>query len=240
MKQTESDHNNSKLKIIIFFGIIVVISVAYATLFYYRASVKSEDPRILIVHQQHDKYDKLMKNEEYIDAMKMLDSIEATYLKFDDYKKSYEVGLIMNSKAVNWLTIALSESNDSIKLNFLDSAKVFASRSINTLEYWIKEFTHLSRNEIIIKIGDNYTPDYNIFKERNLVDIINKRADDIITAQKETPKQLSIAYTNLGTVYQYIGDYKKAIHCNRKALEIWNENKTAKYNISNLIEMPTK
>ncbi len=225
-------------KIIIFIAVLIVISVVFISIFYYRAAKKSEDPRITETIIQYSKYDEMIKNKDYNNAFKILDSIGMIYSKYDDYKNSYEVGLLQNSKAVIYITLAVSEHNDSLKRNFLDSAKFFASKSIIIFEQWLREFAQLSRNEIIIKIDEYHMPEDTIFKSKNLVDIINKRVDNIVKAQKETPKHLSIAYTNLGSVYQYFGENKLAILNNRKALEIWSGNKTAKNNINILIDRP--
>jgi len=225
-------------KIIISIAVLITISAAFISIFYLRVTKKSEDPRITDTHKLYTKYEKMIKNEDFNNAFKVLDSIEAIYSKYDDYKNSYEVGLLKNSKAVIFITLAVSAHNDSLKRNFLDSAKFYASNSITIFEHWLKEYAQLSRNEIIIKIDEHHMTEDSHYQNKNLVDIINKRADNILKAQKETPRHLSIAYTNLGSVYQYFGENKLAIINNRKALDLWGGNKTAKNNINILIDRP--
>ncbi len=225
-------------KIIISIAVSFTIFAVFISIFYYRVAKKSEDPRISSTDKLYGRYEKILKDKEYHNAFKVLDTIESIYSKYDDYKNSYEVGLLQNSKAVIFISLAVSEQNDSLKRNFLDSAKFHASNSIVIFEQWLKEYAQLSRNEIIIKIEEHHMTEDPVFKNKNLVDIINKRVDKILKAQKETPKHLSIAYTNLGSVYQYFGDNKLAIINNRKAVDIWGGNKTAKNNINILIDRP--
>ena len=234
-----SSHFSEKVrthKIISLLLSLLAVIVVITPLFYFRSVRKLEDPRIVKVKFYEKQYDKLTKNKDLKNAFKYLDSIESVFIKYDDYKNSFEMGQILNRKAVNWLQLAIAEKNDSFRIYDLDSAKIFAENSITIYELWISEFRHLSRNEIIIKIQSNYLPNEPLFKGKNLVTIINKRTDEILKAQKETPLHLSLAYTNLGSIYQYFGDYKMAIKNNRKAIEIWSSNETAKTNIEFLID----
>jgi len=224
---------NRIIKLII--SLLAVILIVLS-LFYLRSVRVSGDPRVEKVELYYRTYEKSIKENDLKKAFVALDSIQYTYNKYIDYKNSYEMGQVLNRKAVNWIQVALPEKNDSIRLSYLDSARYYAENSINIFEQWIKDFNHLSRNEIIIKIQSNYFYNDSIFKGRNLVKIINKRTDEIISDQKETTRNLSLAYTNLGTVYQYFGEYKMAIKINRKALDIWSSNETAKINIKNLLD----
>jgi|GEM_PF-4506244 tetratricopeptide (TPR) repeat protein len=215
---------------------VIVVSMILTSFFLFKTKKISEDPRIAGVDLKFNNYDKLLEKQEYVQSIELLRSIDSIYSKYTDYQNSFEMAILQNSKAVNWLQYALSEKNDSIKHSYLDSAKSSALTSIRIFKLWINEYEHLSRNQIIIKIKPYYLPDDPLYREKNLVKIINKRAEKILKAQKETSRQLSIAYTNLGSVNQYLGDFKAAIDSNRRAIEIWGKNETAKKNISNLVD----
>jgi hypothetical protein len=223
-------------KRVLFATSLIIISMLFISFFLLKSKNISEDPRIAGIDLKYKNYDKLLEKQEYMQSIDVLRSIDSIYSKFEDYQKSFEMAMLQNSKAISWLQYALSEKNDSMKHSYLDSAKFSALKSISIFEGWIDEYNHLSRNQIIIKIKPNYLANDPKFRNKNLVKIINKRTDKILKAQKETSRQLSIAYTNLGSVNQYQGNFKAAIDSNRKAIDIWGKNETAKKNISNLID----
>ncbi|MFN8255824.1 MAG: hypothetical protein U0W24_09065 [Bacteroidales bacterium] len=225
---------------IILVTLILCVAAASISLFYYKSGKDSFDPRIAKTREEYKTYNKLLKEKDCRQIAITLKTIENIYFQFEDYRNSYETGLVLNSEAVNWLTMATSEFNDSLRTIYLDSAKLFSVKSIRTFENWLEEYEHLSRNEIIIKIEKYYNTNDSIFSNCNIVEVINKRADGIVLAQKDTPRQLSLAYTNLGSVFQYYGEYKLALQTNRRALEIWGDNETAKKNIVFLKERAFK
>lgn len=235
MEKSTPEISKSTKRVLIITGLII-ISMMLISFFLLKSKNISEDPRVTGIDLKLKNYDNLIEKQEYIQSIELLRSIDSIYSKYTDYQNSFEMANLQNSKAVSWLQYALSEKNDSIKSCYLDSAKFSSLKSIRIFEVWINEYDHLSRNQIIIKIKPYYLPDDPLYRDKNLVKIINKRAEKILKAQKETSRQLSIAYTNLGSVNQYQGDFKAAIDSNRKAIDIWGKNETAKKNISNLID----
>ena len=64
-------------------------------------------------------------------AFAVMDTMEQIYLAFEDYADSYEVGVIQNNRAAAWLTLAISEENDSIKREYLSKARAYTDKGIN-------------------------------------------------------------------------------------------------------------
>ena len=69
---------------------------------------------------------------------------------------------------------------------------------------------------------------------------LDTRVEEIQDAEKETPRRLSVSYTNLGIVYRYRKDYESAAACYRKAMDLWEDNLTAENNLNLLRGRPRK
>lgn len=212
--------------------ITIITSIGIAMAYYYNRIKKTEDPRIVQTKAKYESYNKLLAVNDYDGVFRTLDTIEQIFLSYNDYKSSFEMGVLQNNKAAAWLTLALNAEDDSIKYIYLENARQFTTKGIEIFENWQKEFEGLERNDIIMKISEFYNPDDTLFRNLKLVNIINKRTEDIQIAQQESYRRLSIAYTNLGTICSQSRDYEHARKYNRKALDLWPDNKTAKNNIS--------
>jgi tetratricopeptide (TPR) repeat protein len=154
-------------------------------------------------------------------------------------KKSYEVGVVYNNRAAVWLTIAISENNDSIKKKtYLQKARMATDRAINLFKGWIDKFGNEPEDMIYKMVYGYYNHDSSIYKDLDIHKIIDKRVEDMLIAQLETPRRLSVAYTNLGTICRHSEDYESAMLNNKKALELWPDNLTAKNNINILLGRP--
>jgi len=210
--------------------IVIGISLAY----FYNRIKKADDPRIGRAKIEYEEYNNFLAANNYDGVFRTLDTIEKIYLSYSDYKNSFEMGVLQNNKAAAWLTLAMNEFDDSVKNSCLENARQFTTKGIQIFENWQNEFEGLERNDIIMKISKFYNPDDTVFRNLKLVNIINKRTEDIQKAQKESSRRLSVAYTNLGTICSQSNDYENARKYNRKALELWPENQTAKNNISML------
>ena len=69
---------------------------------------------------------------------------------------------------------------------------------------------------------------------------LQHRAKEIEQALTEVPRRLSVAYTNLGVIYRYREDYKKAAELYQKALSLWEDNLDAENNLNHLLGQPIR
>jgi len=76
------------------------------------------------------------------------------------------------------------------------------------------------------------------FKNRNYNKILNKRIDDLILARHETPRRLSVTYTNMGIVLRHQYKQNEAVECYIKAIKLWKDNYTARNNFNVLMGKP--
>jgi tetratricopeptide (TPR) repeat protein len=68
--------------------------------------------------------------------------------------------------------------------------------------------------------------------------IIRNRVKEIMSARIETPRRLSVSYTNLGIIKRHENEVEKAYDYYNKALELWDENHAAKNNMNILFGKP--
>lgn len=232
--------NRGTKTVILIMTVLVLIGITIAY-FYYGSINKAEDPRVVEAKYQYKAYNELVVKNDYQSVFATLDTIENIYLQFPDYQDSYELGVVYNNKSAVWLTSALYKTSDEQqKQSEFDSAKKYSEKSIIIYENWLKEFGNLSKEDVLTKVKDYYTKPHKIFENTDIDKIIEKRTDDILTAQKETPKRLSVAFTNLGIIQRHNSEYDNAMTSYKKALELWEGNRSAKNNINILLGRPVE
>jgi len=215
--------------------VLAIIGVIIAKIYYGNINA-SEDPRVIEAKQLYKKYNVYTENNNYEGVFQLLDSIKDIYSQFPDYQNSFEIGVVYNNIGATWLNSALFKAEDSLKQSFLDSAKIYCEQSANIYENWLSEFKDISEEDISKKVNSYYKEvDNNFFENKNIEKIKKKRVKDILDAQIETERRLSVAYTNLGIISRHNMFYDEAINYYKKALELWEDNLTAKNNINILL-----
>ncbi len=218
--------------------IIVLIGITTAWLYYGNIN-KSEDPRIVEAKLKYKRYNILAEQKKYDEIFNLLDSMYHIYNQYDDYKNSYEVGVILNNKAALYLTIGLFEKENE-KDSLLELAKINVEKSILIYENWLTEFKNLSEIEIREQLKPIYSSKNTIFDENKIERYINKRTKDIISAQAETSRRLSVSYTNLGIIQRHEQKTEEALKTYKKALDLWGNNLTAENNINIILGKPIR
>jgi tetratricopeptide (TPR) repeat protein len=187
------------------------------------------------------RYDSLIKHKQYIIASEILDSIEYVFQEVPGYSASYETGIVFNNRASIYISRALYESSDSIiKQQLLDTATIYTDSCISLYNTWIEQFGHLTEDEILATTKQDFPENAAAFKGKNYKKILNKRVDDMILAQKETPRRLSVAYTNLGIIQRHQLKQKEAVESYMKAMSLWKDNPAALSNLNVLYGKPPK
>ncbi len=218
--------------------VLIGISVAY---FYYGNINDAEDPRVIEAKYQYKAYNTFVIKNDFKSVFATLDTIENIYLQFPDYQNSYEMGVVYNNKAAVWLTSALKKSSEGKNDNSeLDSAYKYSEKSIHIYNSWFNEFGNLSKKDVLTKVKVYYQSSTTTSENSKKNKIIEKRVGDILIAQKETPKRLSVAYTNLGIIQRHKLEYENAITSYKKALDLWEGNRNAKNNINILLGRPVE
>jgi tetratricopeptide (TPR) repeat protein len=231
------------LTVMVFIAIVVFI----AMFFYYRDINRSEDPRVIEAKIGFEKYNQLMQENQYGLALDILDNLEKIYNNTPGYKNSYEKGLVYNNRASVYLIkvetdhLTAGDNRDAEKIKqYLKSAREYTEKSIDIYQNWLKRMDNIGRKEIYARIYPYFDKEDSAFDGLNLEKIIKKRVEDIILAQVETKRRLSVSYTNLGVIDRYEGKPEDAKKRYEKAIALWKDNYIAKNNLNVLLGKPIK
>lgn len=227
---------------IIFTGVAIVSAISFAVAYFYYSSInKSEDPRVVATKHMFVRYDEWVSNKNYTAALLVLDSMEHIFNTVPGYAESYETGIVYNDRASVLIAQALYQNTDSAaKKIMLDSAGKYALTSIDTYTLWIERYGKLPEVELRAQVIPFFAEDDKAFEGKKYHKILGKRVSDLLLAQKETTRRLSVAYTNLGIIQRHQFRQKEAAESYLKAISLWKENPSALSNLNVLYGLPPK
>lgn len=206
---------------------------------HYSGINRAEDPRVVKAKTIYLRYDQLAQEKKYTDIILLLDSMTSIYSEFSDYKESYEVGVIYNNKAAVYVSNALFETDDGpVKDSLFSMAKENVDQAIYIYNNWMEKYGKLNENELMAQFSPIY--EGSSFTEENKEKFLEKRVSDLIMAQKENPRRLSVSYTNLGIIYRHQGEVELSVENYKKALDLWDQNLSAENNINILLGKPVR
>jgi len=219
---------------------IAMLSFAFAYL-YYNSKNKAEDPRVVETKFMFKRFDLLMSELDYSGALLLLDSIEALFNNIPCYRGSYETGMVFNNRASAFLSMALYEVEDSIEQQkLLGFASENLDSSIRIYTDWLNKYELFPADSITKNLEPCFNQDDKAFSNSDSKVVLKKRVEDVILAQKETKRRLSVSYTNLGIVKRHQYMQNEALECYRQAIELWGDNFTALNNFNVLMGTPPK
>ena len=215
---------------------VSLLAVLFA-FFYYSNLNKSEDPRITKAREFMLQYEKASGTRTSLEWFPYLDSAGAVFKSLPDYESSFEEGLIHNNKCSALLLMAIYDSAifETEKSNLLALSLAYCDSSIIIYRNWIREWAGLSREEIADKLRPLMKEDHPAFREQNFEIFFSRRVDNQVTATIETPRRLSVSFSNKGTIYRHMMKTDSALTCYRMALSLWKDNRTAANNLRVLL-----
>ena len=221
-------------------GIFIIICASLLVAYiYYNGKNKAEDPRIVQTKYMFRQFDELMKENKFSSTLPLLDSIEIILMKVPGYKESYEPGIVYNNRGSVYLSMALYSSKDSIeKFRLLEISEKNIDSSIAIYNTWINKNNNLTEAELSKNAEQFFSQNDVAFAGRNFKNILHKRAEDLVLAQKENPRRLSVCYTNLGIVLRHQYKQNEAAQSYIKAIKLWKDNYTARNNFNVLMGKP--
>ncbi|MCK5775273.1 MAG: hypothetical protein KAH25_03815, partial [Bacteroidales bacterium] len=113
-----SNINKGTIIVVVTMTIMVVLGLSWAWIYYGNIN-NAEDPRVINAKQMYRTYDQLAEQKKYDSILLLLSNMEHIYLEYEDYKQSYEVGVICNNRAAIFITVALFETNDTLEKQVL-------------------------------------------------------------------------------------------------------------------------
>lgn len=222
-------------KLILVLTALSALSFAAAYL-YYSAENSAEDPRTVGARYLLKQYDERMAEKKYPEVFPLLDSIEAVFSRIPAYRNSFEPGLVYNNRGSVFLSMALYEVSDSAeKQQLLGFAQQNFDTCILIYQRWIDRYAAYSKEDWLAEVSTGFSSDDPAFEGKDVSQIRNKRVDDLIMAQKETPRRLSVAFTNLGIVQRHTYRLNEAMESYIKAIRLWKDNYTARNNFNVLM-----
>lgn len=220
----------------------VVITVSY---FYYKNINSSKDPRVKTAREIYKSYNEYATQNDFEGIFNLLDSVEFIYKSVPHYKESFEIGVLYNNRSAAYLTMAIYNNRSEAyslfsKDSLLKSAQSSAHKSISIYESWLNEYENIDTEQIRNSIKDKFIVGLDNYSVKDTDRFLNARVKEIETAQYETKRRLSVAYTNLGIIYRHFEDYENAIKSYQKAIELWDQNLSAENNYNILLGKPLK
>lgn len=220
-------------KVIITITFSVALAASLFAVFYYSGINRSEDPRILKAREYLLEFDENSGNSYPGEAFPALDSAFRILSSLPDYNNSFEKGVIYNNKCSSLLMKALYDTaiSGTEKSTLLDLSLKYCDSSILIYNRWIEEWGILTPQEIAEKLTPLMRNDDPALAH-NFEKIFERRVKNILMAQLETPRRLSVSLTNKGTIYRHLMKPDSSLLLYREALLLWNDNRTAKSNLN--------
>ena len=169
-----------------------------------------------------------------------MDTIESIYTKVEHYRNSFEVGVLYNNRAAAYLSLSMNEEDGSLKDSLLEVANKSINNSITIYENWLMSYDGKSEHEIEKDLEKGFLVGLQDYDDEDQKKFLHRRTKEIIEAQVETKRRLSVSYTNLGLVYRHQLRYEEAALSYQKAIENWDRNLTAENNLNKLMGRPEK
>lgn len=222
---------------ILFLVLFIIVGTGLtAAWLYYRYENAAEDPRVKRARLLLEEYDRLIQDGKIDEGLVLLDSIEQIYRITPCYSESFEMGVIHNNRGSAWLTIALYHTDDSLrKGELLALARREVNLSIQYYQTWLQRFDTMSPAEIKKEVRQCFPIPEMDLSEEDYQRVIDRRTEDIELAKIETPRRLSVSYSNLGIIQRHQYQQDSAILNYIKALKLWNRNPSAKNNLNILL-----
>lgn len=235
-------NRNLRVLIILMFACaLIAVVIAYL---YYKAKNDSVDPRTLSARHKYEKYNTYAQNNEIDSVIHLMNDLKLDYETINHYKDSYEIGVIYNNLSAAYLTLALDKNNPGIDEHARDSlvhlSETAARNSIRIYLDWLNTYQNKSKEDIQAIASINFFDGLENYSESLQEKFFKARVGDILTAQTDTPRRLSVSYTNIGIIHRTKGNYDSAAIYYKKGLDLWDRNLTAENNINILLGRPVK
>ncbi|MBN1108705.1 MAG: hypothetical protein JXA55_08040, partial [Bacteroidales bacterium] len=117
------------------------------------------------------------------------------------------------------------------KNTLLNLALEYCDSGIYIYNRWIAEWGSLTQDEIEARLVP-FMRREDPALSHNFESIFKRRTKNILMAQTETPRRLSVSLTNKATIYRHLMKPDSAQLLYREALLLWKENRIARSNMS--------
>lgn len=223
-------------KILVITLSVALLAVIFA-FFYYRGINRSEDPRAAGARRFMAEYDRVSGGKDSFKSFHLLDSAGRIYLRVPGYESSWEIGVIYNNKCSGLLLMALCDSTlaEPEKKTLLELSLIYCDSSIAVYNRWLSEWEELPDDEVARRVLDGMDEAGQAFAGLDFRKISGKRVKDVMLARIETPRRLSVSFTNKAMAYRHLMMQDSALVYYERALALWKDNRTAESNLNVLL-----
>ena len=217
---------------------------------YYGSVNKAIDPRIEKAREMYNAYNNYAQVYDDSTLFQLLDSIEIIYSSVPHYKNSYEIGVLYNNRAAIFLTQALAIDSLSLALyeqnslnkkdSLLNLAVISVDSSISIYANWKNMYATQDGEAIKNQLRKDFFIGLENYSQEEKNAFFASRLKELITAQKEIDRRMSVSLTNLGIIKRHKENYEKAAKCYQEAIDLWERNLTAENNLRILLGQPIK
>ena len=213
--------------------VVIVVSGLSIAYFYYGNINKNIDPRLMKTQEVLAHFDQINKLDSAFLAIDLMKNLEKELLEVALYKDSYEIGVVINNKASVYLMMALyGKDYENMKDSLFSLANTDLLKAKEIFENWIDKNKSINKTDLAQKLNNEYQKDIEIFKGRDIEDVVAQRIEDIDLAKIETPRRLSVVYSNIAIIKRHTENLDEAIKLYQKAIELWPKNHDAKNNLN--------
>ncbi|MGM0473066.1 MAG: tetratricopeptide repeat protein [Bacteroidota bacterium] len=234
---------NNKTRTLILTMTVLVFTGIVIAWFYYGGINRSVDPRIKGARELYEKYNEFTRLGRYDSILWLMDTIESVYSSVDHYRDSYETAVLYNNRAAVYLSVYMQPGNEILigdTAAFISKAENAVRKSIHIYREWSGKFDGLDEIAIRENIEENFLNGMDPYSPDEKEQFLDKRVREIIEAQKENRRRLSVSYTNLGIIKRHQQKYDSAAMYYMKAIDLWERNLTAENNLNILLSRPLK
>jgi tetratricopeptide (TPR) repeat protein len=234
--------NNAARTLISIMTVLVVLGISIAW-FYYKGINDSVDPRVKQARKLYEKYNSYASLSQYDSVFWLMDTIENLYQHTNYYRESYETAVLYNNRAAALLSIYLQPQNEIIigdTIEFITRAEKAVRKSIEIYQEWFSIFESKDESEIRKIIEEDFLEGLDAYPEKEQENFLSNRIKELVEAQTENERRLSVSYTNLGILKRHQEKYDSAAFYYQKAIDLWDRNLTAENNLNILLNKPLK
>jgi len=234
---------DSKTRVLIIVMTVLVFAGIVTAWIYYRGINRSVDPRIRGSRELYEKYNQFAQESRYDSVFWLMDTIEGVYSSFDHYRDGFEVAVLYNNRAAAYLSIFMQPENEILigdTAVFMSKAENAVRKSLRMYQEWLEAYGGLNEAEIRENIDAGFLAGLDRYSQDEQEQFLDKRVEEIIEAQTENRRRLSVSYTNLGIIKRHQQKYDSAAICYLKAIDLWERNLTAENNLNILLNRPLK
>ena len=228
--------------------VVVVIAILVARNHYSNINA-SADPRVVPARLAWQDYNREASTGNFTGVLSVLDSIAGIYAEVPHYRESYEVGVVHVNRSSVFLTVGLHIDSlritsdlgwmaDKTKKGLLDLAEVEITEAIRLYTLWDSLWGELSEEAVKEKLQTDFFTSHESWTPEDQERFLNQRFEEIIEAQWENDRRMSVALTNLGMVEAEREKYQQAAELFKQAVDLWEDNLSAKNNLNRMLGRP--